>query len=66
MIPQHENHLQFLTSLKYTEKYDFWTDAGKPGHPVNIMVSPIEATRFLNLLSANKLPYSLQINDVEK
>lgn len=66
MIPQHEGHLQLLTDLKNTEKYDFWTDAGKPELPVNIMVSPTEEINFLNLLAANKLPYSLQINDIEE
>lgn len=66
MIPQDKHHLQLLESLKYLYNYDFWIDSSKPGHAANIMVSPTQETYFLNLLSTSKIPYSLQINDIEE
>lgn len=47
------------------KEYDFWSKINKVGHPVTVMVSPKVRHEFEAYLTENKIPFNVQIENVE-
>ncbi|KAF2899310.1 hypothetical protein ILUMI_06866 [Ignelater luminosus] len=67
IIPNTLEQVNILRELEENSQgYDFWTDASKPGQPVDIMVPPHLKYNFLDFLNLQKLNAGVWIENVQK
>ncbi|KAF2892787.1 hypothetical protein ILUMI_13385 [Ignelater luminosus] len=68
VVPRTSKQLEILRRLQENtiDNYNFWTDVGAVGHPVDIMVPPNLKSKFLNFLSTQRFEYKLWINNVQR
>ncbi|XP_023234195.1 carboxypeptidase B-like [Centruroides sculpturatus] len=66
VTPSNEADLKFLQWLRNDVEFDFWTNPGVIGKPVDIMIPPEKLLLFNESFTANKIDFSLLTNDVQR
>ncbi|EDO46954.1 predicted protein, partial [Nematostella vectensis] len=68
VIPQDEAEIHVINELRNHKdiKVDFWAPPSRPRHPVDLHVTAHAYKRLARHLSANRIPFTLQIPDVQR
>ncbi|XP_022916595.1 carboxypeptidase B-like [Onthophagus taurus] len=66
LIPENEEHLEFLDFIQNSERYDFWSETRSLNIPAVVMVKGAALENFWEALTSRGIKFKLLMNNVQR